>query len=85
MTLFVDIYITLLCHMSPVNITIETYMRVLQKMFKIGNYLWTCMWVLQWMFKKSTIITRLICMYYNGCKKTNNYLQDLYVVIAYLK
>jgi hypothetical protein len=26
-----------------------------------------------------------ICRYYNGCKKTKNYLQDLYVGIAYLK
>ena len=26
-----------------------------------------------------------ICGYCNGCKKTNNYLQDLYVGIAYLK
>jgi hypothetical protein len=28
------------------------------------------------MLKKST--TKPICKYYNGCKKTNNYLQDLY-------
>jgi hypothetical protein len=32
------------------------------------------------MLKKS--ITRLICEYCNGCKKTNNYLQELYVNIA---
>ncbi len=38
MTLFVDIYIRLLCHMSPINITMETYMQVLQKMLKISNY-----------------------------------------------
>jgi len=45
MTLFVDIYTRLLCHMSPINIT----MQVLQKMLKISNYLWTYMQVLQWM------------------------------------
>ncbi len=28
---------------------------------------------------------RPICKYYNGCKKTSNYLQNLYVGIAYLK
>ncbi len=28
---------------------------------------------------------RLICGYCNGCKKTNNYLRDLYVGIAHLK
>ncbi len=32
------------------------------------------------MLKKST--TRPICKYYNGCKKTNNYLQELYAGIA---
>jgi hypothetical protein len=32
------------------------------------------------MLKKST--TRPICEYYNRCRKTNNYLQDLYVNIA---
>jgi hypothetical protein len=26
MTLFVDTYIRLLCHMNPINITMETYM-----------------------------------------------------------
>jgi hypothetical protein len=30
--------------------------------------------------KKST--TKPICEYYNGCKKTNNYLQELYIGIA---
>ncbi len=49
MTLFVDIYIRLLCHMSPINITMETYMQVLQNILKINNYLWTYIWVLQWM------------------------------------
>ncbi len=34
---------------------------------------------------KSTTIYRPICTYYNGCKKTTNYLQDLYACIAYLK
>jgi hypothetical protein len=38
MTLFVDIYTRLLCHMSPINITMETYMQVMQKMLKINNY-----------------------------------------------
>jgi hypothetical protein len=28
---------------------------------------------------------KLICKYSNGCKKTNYYLQVLYVSIAYLK
>jgi len=32
------------------------------------------------MLKKST--TRPICGYCNGCKKNNNYLQDLYANIA---
>ncbi len=39
--------------MSPINITMETYMQVLQKKLKINNYLWTHMWVLQWMQKKT--------------------------------
>jgi hypothetical protein len=56
MTLFVDISIKLLCYMSPINIAMETYMRVLQKMKKISNYLWIYMWVLQKMFKKSITI-----------------------------
>jgi len=29
MTLFDDIYIKLLCHMNPINITMETYMQIL--------------------------------------------------------
>jgi len=32
--------------MSPINIKMETYMQVLQKMLKINNYLWIYMWVL---------------------------------------
>ncbi len=32
--------------MSPINIIMETYMQVLQKMLKINNYLWTYMRVL---------------------------------------
>jgi hypothetical protein len=32
--------------MNPINITMETYMQVMQKMFKINNYLWTYMRVL---------------------------------------
>jgi hypothetical protein len=32
--------------MSPINIIMETYMQVLQKMLKINNYLWTYMQVL---------------------------------------
>jgi uncharacterized membrane protein len=35
--------------------------------------------------KQPTIIRRPICRYCNGCKKTNNYLRNLYVGIAYLK
>jgi hypothetical protein len=35
--------------------------------------------------KKLATITRPICRYCNGCKKTSNYLQDPYVGIAYLK
>jgi hypothetical protein len=42
--------------MNPVNIAMETYMWVLQKMFKINNYLRTYMWILHWMFKKITTI-----------------------------
>jgi len=38
MTLFVDTYTRLLCHMSPINIIMETYMQVLQKMLKFNNY-----------------------------------------------
>jgi hypothetical protein len=34
MTLFVDTYTRLLCHMGLVNIALESYMRVLQKMLK---------------------------------------------------
>jgi hypothetical protein len=47
MTLFVDTYTRLLCHMSPLNIALETYMRMLLKMPKIIKYLWIYMWVLQ--------------------------------------
>jgi hypothetical protein len=43
MTLFVDTYTRLLCHMSPINITMEAYMQVMQKILKINNYLWTYM------------------------------------------
>jgi hypothetical protein len=32
--------------MSPINITMEAYMQVLQKMLKSSNYLWTYIWVL---------------------------------------
>jgi hypothetical protein len=35
--------------MGPLNIIMETYMPVLQKMLKIHNYLQTYMQVLQWM------------------------------------
>jgi hypothetical protein len=34
--------------MNPINITMETYMQVLQKMLNNNNYLWTYMRVLQW-------------------------------------
>ncbi len=47
--------------MSPINITMETYMQVLKKMLKFNNYLWTYMWVLYWMLQKST--TKPICEY----------------------
>jgi hypothetical protein len=43
MTLFVDTWTIFLCHMSPINITMKTYMQILQKMLKINNYLWTYM------------------------------------------
>jgi hypothetical protein len=32
--------------MNLINIAMETYMQVLQKIFKINNYLWDLMWVL---------------------------------------
>jgi len=35
--------------------------------------------------KNQQIFMIPICRYYNGCKKTNNYLWDLYVGIVYLK
>jgi hypothetical protein len=35
--------------------------------------------------KKKQLFSKPICGYYNGLKKTSNYLQDLYVGIAYLK
>jgi hypothetical protein len=49
MTLFVDIYIILLCHTNPINIIMKTYMQVMQKMLKINNYYETYMQVLQWL------------------------------------
>jgi hypothetical protein len=39
------------------------------------------MQVLWWIYKKLVTIYKT----YNGCKKGNNYLRDLYVSIAYLK
>jgi hypothetical protein len=41
--------------------------------------------VLQWMQKNQQLFIKPICEYCNGCKKTKNYLQNLYVGIAYLK
>jgi len=35
--------------------------------------------------KNQQLFTKTICGYCNWCKKTSNYLQDLYVSIAYLK
>jgi len=35
--------------------------------------------------KNQQLFTKTICGYCNGCKKISNYLQDLYVSIAYLK
>jgi hypothetical protein len=32
--------------MNPINITMETYMQVMQKMLKINNYLWSYIRVL---------------------------------------
>jgi hypothetical protein len=32
--------------MNPINITMESYIQLLQKMLKISNYLWTNMRVL---------------------------------------
>jgi hypothetical protein len=32
--------------MSPIDIIMETYMQVLQKMLEINNYLWTYMKIL---------------------------------------
>jgi hypothetical protein len=49
MTLFVGIQTRLLCHMSPINITMETYMQVLQNILKINNYYKTYKHVLQWL------------------------------------
>jgi hypothetical protein len=34
--------------------------------------------------KKTTIITRLICGYYNGCKKTSNYYKTYMLVLQWL-
>jgi hypothetical protein len=34
--------------------------------------------------KKLTIITRLICKYYNGYKKTNNYYKTYMLVLQWL-
>ncbi len=45
--------------MSPINITMETYMQVWQKMLKINNYLWTYMRILQWMYKTNNYLQEL--------------------------
>jgi hypothetical protein len=47
MTLFVNTWTILLCHMNPINITMETYMQVMQNMLKVNNYLWTDIRVLE--------------------------------------
>jgi hypothetical protein len=63
-----------------------TYMQVLQKMLKINNYLQNLYAGIAMDVKKTQqLFTKPICKYYNGCKKTSYYLQDLYVGIAYLK
>jgi hypothetical protein len=50
MTLFVDNYSRLLCHMNPINIAMEAYMQVLQWMFKKSTIIYkTYMRILQWM------------------------------------
>jgi len=76
MTLFVDISTRLLCHMNPINIIMETYMQVMQKMFKINNYLF---------------FTLFFIIYFNptwkyciGCKKTNNYYETYMRVLQWL-
>jgi len=47
MTLFVNTWTILLCHMNPINITMETYMQVMQNMLKVNNYLWIDIRVLE--------------------------------------
>jgi len=49
MTLFVGTQTRLLSHMSPINITMETYIQVLQNILKINNYYKTYKRVLQWL------------------------------------
>jgi hypothetical protein len=64
MTLFVDTYIRLLCHMNLVHIAMETYMRALQKMLKINNYLRDLYVVIAMDVKNQQLFTRPICGYY---------------------
>jgi hypothetical protein len=54
--------------MSPINITMETYMQIFQKMLKKNNYLQDLYASIVMDVKKKTI-TRPICRYCNGCKK----------------
>jgi len=48
------------------KIIMETYMQVLQKIFKNNNYYKIYMQVLQWMWKTTTI-KKPICGYCNEC------------------
>ncbi len=70
--------------MSPINIIMEIYMQVLQKVLKKSTTKLTCEYY-NGCKTNQQLFMRPICEYYNGCKKTNNYLRNLYVGIVYLK
>jgi hypothetical protein len=59
MTLFVNTWTILLCHMNPINITMETYVQVMQNMLKVNNYLWIDIRVLEWTYKKKHLLWNL--------------------------
>jgi hypothetical protein len=63
MTLFVGTQTRLLSHMSPINITMETYIQVLQNILKINNYYKTYKRVLQWLLKINNYYET--CMWYH--------------------
>jgi hypothetical protein len=50
--------------MKPINIAMETYMRVLQKMFKINNYLQDFEIGITMDVKNQQLFMRPICKYY---------------------